>query len=422
MLPVAAVLALIAAAPFASASLIKPLLSRQATSRISSGCSSSGALSCSSSKSGTCCFEAPGGLLLQTQFWDTSPSTGPSNSWTIHGLWPDNCDGTFTSNCDSSRDYTDIGSLLSAQGGSSTLSYMQTFWKNDPNDGTDASLWAHEWAAHGTCYSTLHTSCLPSGSPKGAEAVAFFETTVNLFKTLPTYEWLAAAGITPSSSTTHTLASLTSALRNAWGFTPALSCTGSNLGGISYYFHVSGSLIDGTFQPIDSPSSSTCPSSGIKYLTKTGSPVGTTTVGGTTTHRTTATGTRTTTSPTNTATGTPGNLPSTATIQASSVGGLLSLGTWSTQTLATYHLSGTTDSFTMTTSKGSCGVSGGQLACGSGASTTSFSLVSSGGSLLLASDGSTDWSSSNTPSGQVQEAVFSGTGQGISYTLEVIGS
>jgi hypothetical protein len=24
---------------------------------------------------------------LQTQFWDTDPVTGPSNSWTIHGLW-----------------------------------------------------------------------------------------------------------------------------------------------------------------------------------------------------------------------------------------------------------------------------------------------------------------------------------------------
>ena len=34
-----------------------------------------------------CCFNAPGGSLLQTQFWDTNPVTGPVDSWTIHGLW-----------------------------------------------------------------------------------------------------------------------------------------------------------------------------------------------------------------------------------------------------------------------------------------------------------------------------------------------
>ena len=35
----------------------------------------------------TCCFNYPGGELLQTQFWDTDPATGPANHWTIHGLW-----------------------------------------------------------------------------------------------------------------------------------------------------------------------------------------------------------------------------------------------------------------------------------------------------------------------------------------------
>lgn len=35
----------------------------------------------------TCCFEHPGGQVLMTQFWDTAPSTGPADSWTIHGLW-----------------------------------------------------------------------------------------------------------------------------------------------------------------------------------------------------------------------------------------------------------------------------------------------------------------------------------------------
>lgn len=52
-------------------------------------CPSNVPLSChnSTAVSDSCCFNAPGGVLLQTQFWDTDPATGPVDSWTIHGLW-----------------------------------------------------------------------------------------------------------------------------------------------------------------------------------------------------------------------------------------------------------------------------------------------------------------------------------------------
>ncbi|KAI0783293.1 ribonuclease T2 [Abortiporus biennis] len=384
--------------------LTSPVDSMNLFKRISSGCSTSGSASCHNTTKQTdlCCFESPGGLLLQTQFWDTNPTTGPSNSWTIHGLWPDNCDGTFSENCDSSRDYTNIAGLLTAQGASSTLSFMQEFWVDI--NGQNEQFWEHEWSTHGTCYSTLERSCLPSGSATGAEAVAFFNTVVALFKTLPTYTFLANAGITPSSSATYTLSQITSAIKSATGFTPALDCDGSAINQISYYFNLKGSLIDGSFVAIDAPKKGSCASTGLKYPLKSGSPTSTTTSGGS--------------SPT----GGSGSLPSKGTIHASTTGGLLTAGTWSTQTLATYTFSGTSSSFTMSTSKGNCGVSSGQLTCGSGVSSSTFSAVSSGGNLLLAFGGSTSFTSDGTPSGTVQQTVFTGTSHSADYNLLIVSS
>jgi ribonuclease T2 len=72
-------------------------------------------LSCSANANHTtvdsCCVETFGGLFLQTQFWDVYTgyeSQGqllPSDSWTIHGLWPDDCNGSYTQYCDLSRQY-----------------------------------------------------------------------------------------------------------------------------------------------------------------------------------------------------------------------------------------------------------------------------------------------------------------------------
>lgn len=44
--------------------------------------------------------------MLQTQFWNTYTGLEdkgqvlPKDKWTIHGLWPDFCDGTYTQYCD----------------------------------------------------------------------------------------------------------------------------------------------------------------------------------------------------------------------------------------------------------------------------------------------------------------------------------
>ena len=141
-------------------------------------------LSCHGSSTNTCCYNTPGGLFQQVQFWDTNPVTGPTSSWTIHGLWPNNCDGTYSEDCDKSRAYTNITQLLEAAGQTSVLSYMQTYWVSD--DESNEAFWDHEWETHGTCISTLSPNCYTGYTP-GEEAVDFFVKVVSLFKTLPTY-------------------------------------------------------------------------------------------------------------------------------------------------------------------------------------------------------------------------------------------
>lgn len=267
----AVVLASVIGAALASPSPAQIVLNPLQLSTSLSSCPANGPISCHNSSRipDLCCFESPGGLLLQTQFWDTHPSTGPEDSWTIHGLWPDNCDTTFNENCDPSRAYTDIASLLTDNGATDTLNFMETYWVD--MHGENEQFWEHEWSKHGTCMSTLNPQCLPSGSPDGFEAVLFFQTVVSLFQSLPTYTWLANEGITPSHDRTYTLSELLSALKRAsGGIEPALDCKSGALNAVSWYFNVKGSIADGTFVPINAPKHGDCHSSSrIKYLPKT---------------------------------------------------------------------------------------------------------------------------------------------------------
>ncbi|CCM03749.1 uncharacterized protein FIBRA_05895 [Fibroporia radiculosa] len=236
----------------------------------SSSCSASAPTSCQNTtvETDSCCFEG-NGLLQQVQFWDTNPSTGPSDSWTIHGLWPNSCDGSYSEYCDYSTEYKDITTLLQDQGASDTLDYMQTYWISD--DESNEDFWEHEWAAHGTCYTTLASSCF-SDSTTGANAVAFFENVVTLFQTLPTYSWLEQGGITPTNDRTFTLDELQSAIQQASGVTASFDCDDDNtLYQIEYWFNLQGPLENGDFIAIDAYEAGSCSSEGIAYPPKSSS-------------------------------------------------------------------------------------------------------------------------------------------------------
>ena len=215
-----------------------------------------------------CCFNYPGGQLLQTQFWDTHPPTGPSDSWTLHGLWPDHCDGTFDQYCDDRRTYNNISAILRNAGADDTLDAMSLYWKD--YQGDDTNLWKHEWSKHGTCISTLDPKCYTGFAPQ-SDVVDYFRTAVAVFKQLPSHQWLLEADITPGDKT-YDLTDIQDALQARHGQPVTLRCRNGQLQEIWYHFDVQGSIQEGTF--IATPPDGTkgnCPRRGIKYLPKSSS-------------------------------------------------------------------------------------------------------------------------------------------------------
>ncbi|RYP51990.1 hypothetical protein DL768_002786 [Monosporascus sp. mg162] len=171
----------------------------------------------------TCGFKQPGGQLLLTQFWDTDPPTGPTDPWTIHGLWSNNCDDAWEQICDNSRKYKNITEILEPLA-ALTLKSMDVCRKD--NRGNDERLWEYKFNKHGICVSTLDPECYDAYKP-AREVADYFTKAVDVFKTLPLYKWLAAADIVPSTTATYARAAIQDALRAAYNQTVAINCSKS---------------------------------------------------------------------------------------------------------------------------------------------------------------------------------------------------
>ncbi|ODH14019.1 hypothetical protein ACO22_06729 [Paracoccidioides brasiliensis] len=213
-----------------------------------------------------CCFNYPGGQLLLTQFWDADPPTGPAEEWTIHGLWPDHCDGSYDQFCDANRRFNNISSIIEESGRVELLALMKTYWKDFRGD--DENLWEHEWNKHGTCVSTLEPKCYPDYVPQ-QEVVSYFQKTVNLFLGLPSYDILSAAGIHPSDTETYELDAIEKALKTVHGVDVVVRCRNGALNELFYHYNIAGPFESGRFVPAAPVGgSSNCPKQGIRYKPK----------------------------------------------------------------------------------------------------------------------------------------------------------
>lgn len=383
-------------------------------------------LSCSSGSPVTdmCCFNAPGGQFSLTQFWNSDPSKsrfdylGPEDSFTIHGLWPDHCDGTYDKNCDRERFYPAIIPILESFGKDSLLSYMQKNWKGINGD---EHLYTHEWENHGTCVNTIQPECYDDYQTS-QEVVDYFERAVELHKQLPTYQWLEAAGILPSEDITYRLDDLHAALESKHGHPVVIACEHNELREIWYNFAVLGSVAGGKFVPSDPDWSGVpgrkqpedrrkrCELSGVKYLPK-GNTDPTPTH---TRHSATRTGTSTI------ATGTSAPFSGRGFLNGhlfsgNTLGCIIGTGKWySTGSCATFRATAAGDEFTLASNKGKCAIVDNAFVCSSAISDASVFTSING---KVAFEGQSSFFADDLPSGTQQEVVYT-TGEH-SVTFEI---
>lgn len=190
---------------------------------------------------------------LLTQYWNTHTGLErenqllPQHSWTIHGLWPDFCNGSYTQYCDLSRQYDPkpypntttgtpdgepvppytgepISNWFEDSGKLDLLDHMDKYWLG--LDEPSWILWAHEYSKHAVCFSTFDKECYGPKAHEHDDLWDYFETAIAYDRTLPTWGWLSAAAIWPSNTTSYSLGDIQDALSNGFGEQPFVGCGG----------------------------------------------------------------------------------------------------------------------------------------------------------------------------------------------------
>ncbi|KAK1470256.1 ribonuclease T2 family protein [Colletotrichum tamarilloi] len=198
-----------------------------------------------------CCHVYPSSRLLLTQFWDdTVHAPGAEEDWTLHGLWPEPCDGSYKAFYGMEPQFTNITDILKHYGQDDLLALMERYWV--AAYGTNNNLWASEYNTHASCINTLSSTCYDTAYAPGIEVVDYFTRAFSLFRQLDTFTALERAGITPSTSKRYALAEVTRTLERLSGGRVVLRCSGQGrdvLHEAWYSYSLMGSLQTGQFVP-----------------------------------------------------------------------------------------------------------------------------------------------------------------------------
>jgi len=142
----------------------------------------------------------------------TSNHSVPDNvtTFTLHGIWPTRNDGSWPQDCNSSYpfDPSQIESLVSD---------LWEVWYDYEGNGFE--FWSHEWDKHGTCAENLQVL-------RGE--YNYFSTAISLHQKFDPTSVLSSAGIVPSNSQTYSESQIISAIQNAYGVKPIITCAQVN--------------------------------------------------------------------------------------------------------------------------------------------------------------------------------------------------
>ncbi|PVU97877.1 hypothetical protein BB561_000258 [Smittium simulii] len=198
-------------------------------------------ISCSTTDLNTCCTPDVG-LYTYSVGW--YPKTGPADSFTIHGLWPDYCNGTWPPNygCDTSRHLSTVEDDIKAVN-PELHKYMVNYWPSSNGDAEE--FWLHEWNKHGTCVSTAESRCNRYNPVNGTEAIRYYEQTVEYFKIFDVYNALKKHNIVPTANNTNSgyqvkykVSDIKAAIKEEIGAEVAISCKNNIFYEVLFYFNV----------------------------------------------------------------------------------------------------------------------------------------------------------------------------------------
>ncbi|KAI9296297.1 ribonuclease T2 [Neoconidiobolus thromboides FSU 785] len=240
-------------------SLILADLAPSSPLQIQSKCCSKSSLSCTIEPKDTCCTPYYGLVVLALQWF---PTLGPKDEFTIHGLWPDFCNGTYapSKGCDSNRMYIESLEGFVKQEASLTEE-LNKYWGSYKGD--NPGFWTYEWGKHGTCVTTLDPKCYGDKYQPGQEVIEYFKKVLQLRKEYDLYKVFKQSGLVPGN--TYSLQQFEDALYKQYKIKAMFDCKNKKLNEIRLYYRVKGK---DNYILTNSVDKSNCPKEGIEYTMK----------------------------------------------------------------------------------------------------------------------------------------------------------